>query len=158
MITLCTLPVCCFVTEWLSRLEKMFVCCNQTNPKNTHKLLSLFNFQKLSIGFWNVSESVLCSITHILTSFLIGIINDTCFLTTLQVVHMGWTQNALFQVHTLHACCSQSEVMILKIRNNSTHALFLYNCIYTCEHRIELIHVCVGFIHLLHGQLCFVGI
>ena len=30
--------------------------------------------------------------------------------------------------HTLHACCSQSKFRILKIRESSSGALFLYNC------------------------------
>ena len=29
---------------------------------------------------------------------------------------------------TLHACCSQSKFRILKLRESSAHALFLYNC------------------------------
>ena len=31
-------------------------------------------------------------------------------------------------VHYAHAACSQSEFRVLKIRDNSTRALLLYNC------------------------------
>ena len=31
-------------------------------------------------------------------------------------------------IHTLRACCSQSKFRILKIRESSAHALFLYHC------------------------------
>ena len=33
-----------------------------------------------------------------------------------------------YTLRTLRACCSQSKFRILKIRESSAHALFLYNC------------------------------
>ena len=37
-------------------------------------------------------------------------------------------KRVLSSIHTLRACCSQSKFRILKIRESSARALFLYNC------------------------------
>ena len=54
-------------------------------------------------------------------------------------------------------CCSQSELMILKIYKSSAHALFLYNCTpLNFEHLTQCLHArkcCVWLIHLLHAGL-----
>ena len=56
---------------------------------------------------------------------------------------------------TLHACCSQSELTTLKIRESSTHALFLYSCtLRNLEHLAQCLHArkhCAGLI-------CYTGI
>ena len=56
---------------------------------------------------------------------------------------------------TLRACCSQSELTILKIHERSARALFLYNCtpntLRARECSVGCIHMRVGLIHLLLG-------
>ena len=60
---------------------------------------------------------------------------------------------------TLRACCSQSKFRILKIRQSSGRALFLYNCTPNIsaqcwrerERRVGLIYASVGLIHFLNG-------
>ena len=68
----------------------------------------------------------------------------------------------LYTPRTLRACCSQSELMILKICESSARALFLYNFPPgNFEHLVQCLHVPerhVRFIPLLHWYQIFLAI
>ena len=64
-----------------------------------------------------------------------------------------------YSSRTLRACCSQSELKILKICESRARALFLYNCtMRNFEHLAQCLLMCkhhVELIHLLHGYQYF---
>ena len=66
-----------------------------------------------------------------------------------------------YTLRTVRAWCSQSEFRIIKIRETSARALFLYNCtaniLRSRERRVWSIHARVGLIHLLFRLFYFVG-
>ena len=83
------------------------------------------------------------------TSYYIPDCKLACLVLYLKIINIFLKNDMCLIVnsYTLHAqsaCCSQSELTILKIRESSAHALFLYNCtpntLRALEHSVAFTH------------------
>ena len=95
------------------------------------------------IASWTKPDhSLFWALLEISTAFCCNLIELILFL-QYTIIHYSYA--------TLHACCSQSELTIVKVTEISARALFLFNCtpnnFHAREGRVGCIHVRVGLIH-----------